>query len=308
MRNRYILLILAIVVMSYTSTDLSALNVKDVFFESGLELPHKVYDPEVKDSLSANIDAEISLLAADNWWSVSTADTTLNFDTKSMAGLVANDFDWFYHNDSIGKMTPLIRETPENLAYFERCKTLMNDCRETILIKGVLIAASDDLWYGSHQYNMESGCFMISLAAKGIKVEESDRIYSNRIQMEQDVSDGKVYSLSGIYPVVLENMHKHFGTKEEWDRIYNRTKVVPCADLIIPIANRQVALMIEECEPVVSWQRPVFELFYKARLENIDDGCLSHLVLDDIFLIHTKTGEIVWSASSGDHSMEVTLE
>ncbi|MDE6329282.1 MAG: hypothetical protein K2L83_01065 [Muribaculaceae bacterium] len=294
MKLKATLSIIAAVLLAMIAADVSARTIREEMTVDGIEKPHRVYNKRVVDSLLLNrrIPEEHG-----SYWAVTTPDTIAYCVEGCISGLLSNDFDKFYKHHPLLKIAPLRRHT-QYKEQTEQMQEMMTECRQRLVDDGAYFASATNGWYISHNYDMTLGGFLLSTYNNPLHFiwdEEEFAATLDGLRNSEESNMDFDYFRTNIR--VLPKMHHHFRNDNHL--------------LFVPISNLDVAMLIEEFngpDGAHNHLRPTFDIFYKTRVAYPDEPKISYLELDDIFLVHTPTGQILWSAKDGDQSQDFRLE
>ena len=288
-----------------------------LFIPSKMHVSYKVCNEAEKDSLNNIWYQSENSFGTPEWWKVVGQDTTFYVDESRIRGLIMNDFSEFFYNEPIGQMSELRRNTSDNIEEYTRAKALMESIRDGIYKKGIIVPSKGDEWILQKEYDIQNERFIFGLYSVGIRIPDSQKDIDSKYNIQKEYGseihriNGRIsydpYDLFRLLPYVPENLFGNFVTESKLD-IFRRSYEGPSSDLIVPIKNHNVALMIEDASGAgFNSYSPIFRFYFKSKMAYPEDPKLTDLVIEDILLVHEPTGQVVWSAKTGDHSNEVKL-
>jgi len=283
--------------LSILASNVFALSVKDVMYINGLENSHYAYWDQWEEDKYMRKPGKN--------WILLYNDSTIRVDEKSMSGLILNNFESFYHDEEIGNVSSLRRESPEYAERFTNADAKLKKLRDDCISNGVhRMVEGNDIWYGemNHRYIKDKDCFEFTLPYAFIPVRSRKR------------HPAFGWANSYTAPVFSQNLISKFN-KEETRILPRHYELLPVNKIDVPIANKQVAIEIDEQRGLK--KRYPYELFYQMHLvdckpEYDETGhaskqTLPYLEVTDIILVHMPTQQVVWTAMTGDHSAEMTF-
>ena len=297
--------IIATVLLAMITINVNARTIREEMTIDGIEKPHKIYNYSVNDSVDRAMRERGYQYGNSTWWSIPITDTIVHADPTSMCGLLADDFSKFYKDSPIGKIAPLKRRTAEYKDEFDRKNAVMTECRQRMIDHGVYMRANNFVWYHEHNYDMSTGCFILSLHGDHPTIVLNKTAHKNILELRREHG---ILDLDRLKITIMDDMQQYLKEEERVHR--GGTHMEVDDNLIVPISNLDVAMLIEDCRTVPGEMSRdlAFDMIYKMRVAYPDDPKISYLELDDIFIVHAPTGQIVWSAKGGDQSQDFRLE
>lgn len=287
--------VLLVLMMALTlSLPLWALKKEDIMFRNGVERTHKVLDYHETYDLIGKYK--------ENGWIISAMDSLIYADTKSFEGLLRNDFDQYYHDTEIGKMSNLLRQIPENIGFYTKCKDDMAKIRAAVIADTIhALGEHSKEWFNEHEYDMDTKSFTFRF---------DDRTFRLPTKMDslEDFKPLKYMYITTLQipEKVAEKFNKHeprlnsYGQEERPEMLYDYK-------LPVRIENLNVALAVDDVKAKIKSGKPRdFSFYYQYRF--VEDEKYPHLEVTDIILLYNPTQEVVWTAMTGDHSNEVHLQ
>lgn len=293
-------LILTLMLLMVSTSTAFALHLKDVLYTNGKDNTHFAYWDEVENEDYIHFTKPKNFIIYLN-------DSIIRVDNRSVEGLFSNDFDKFYHDQPIGQMKPLRRETPENIDVYYKAKADMEEirqnCKNGIMYKMVGSDDDSDNWGYKHDYNMESGSFTFKLP-----LIEFIHNFPNSRRLPP------LYSLNPTKVMIAsEELENKFKKEERSLGFSNITHIETVNKIEVPIANKKVAMEIEEVQPQYrSNRKHDYEFFYVFHLVDFieydkslktekEKPCFE---VTDVVLVQMPTQKVIWTAMTGDHSNE----
>lgn len=292
-------LILTLMLLMVSTSTTFALHLKDVLYTNGKDNTHFAYWDELDENEYYTGETSKNFIIYLN-------DSVIRVDRKSVDGLIKNDFDLFYHDQPIGQIKQLRRETPEYIDTYNKAKVDMEAIRENCK-NGIMYALAREYYdhWGNNKYDIESGSFTFKLPNIYFKV-----IDGTNLPAEYGFVDHFATMIAGA------NLDQKFlkGTKS-----IGRAKFTETINKIeVPIANKNVAMEIEEIQPQYgskSERRHDYEFFYIFHLVDFVEEWTSkrkgttltekpYFEVTDVALVHMPTQKVIWTAMTGDHSNE----
>lgn len=272
--------------------------------KEGLNISHEVFSAGTRDSLNC-----IRQHYTDNrrWWEVTAPDTTFFIEITQLKGLIQNDFSMFYREDQLGQMSQLRRETDEYINKYTEYKYRMDSIRRDLSTKGILISSTGVRPSLDEKYDIENGQFTFILD-KTIRMKETEDDIKRELLSQRERPSFN-YNLFITTPLVPVELFNHFRKVRTYNRLTRKHYDAVTPFLRVTIKNKNVAMDIEEnCTRIHDMlDYPKYSFYYIATLAYPDEPTISHLIVHDILLANQQSGEIVWSAQSGDHSDEVEM-
>lgn len=271
-----------------------SLKKEDIMFRNGVERTHRTYDYHESYNLVGKYDATC--------WIISAMDSLIYADKKSFEGLLRNDFDQYYHDTEIGKMSNLHRQTPENIGLYTKCKDDMSKIRAEVLADTIhALGEHSTEWFVGYEYDMDT---------KSFSFQFDDRTFRLPTKMDslEDFKPLKYMYITTLQipEKVAEKFNKHeprlnsYGQEERPEMLYDYK-------LPVRIENLNVALAVDDVKAKIKSGKPRdFSFYYQYRF--VEDEKYPHLEVTDIILLYNPTQEVVWTAMTGDHSNEVHLQ
>ncbi|WP_301196192.1 hypothetical protein [Duncaniella muris] len=271
-----------------------SLKKEDIMFRNGVERTHRTYDYHESYNLVGKYDATC--------WIISAMDSLIYADTKSFEGLLRNNFDQYYHDTEIGKMSNLHRQTPENIGLYTKCKDDMAKIRAEVLADTIhALGEHSTEWFVGYEYDMDT---------KSFSFQFDDRTFRLPTKMDslEDFKPLKYMYITTLQipEKVAEKFNKHkprlnsSGQEERPEMLYDYK-------LPVKIENLNVALAVDDVKTKITSGKPRdFSFYYQYRF--VEDEKYPHLEVTDIILLYNPTQEVVWTAMTGDHSNEVHLQ
>lgn len=271
-----------------------SLKKEDIMFRNGVERTHRTYDYHESYNLVGKYDATC--------WIISAMDSLIYADTKSFEGLLRNNFDQYYHDTEIGKMSNLHRQTPENIGLYTKCKDDMAKIRAEVLADTIhALGEHSTEWFVGYEYDMDT---------KSFSFQFDDRTFRLPTKMDslEDFKPLKYMYITTLQipEKVAEKFNKHkprlnsSGQEERPEMLYDYK-------LPVRIENLNVALAVDDVKTKITSGKPRdFSFYYQYRF--VEDEKYPHLEVTDIILLYNPTQEVVWTAMTGDHSNEVHLQ
>lgn len=296
MKRKFIFTFVLLSMIMISTISIQGKTLTEYITKNGVEIMHMPYKGEEADSVFwAQQDRHKQGLESyyiGDHWKISTPDTTLYFRESALWGLVKNDFSSFFAGKEIADISELKRTTGKYADEFNEDKRFMDEYRNQTINDGILLKSENSPFQYGLRYDLSKEMFYVPI--------NQDIIV--RLDMTPNIYD--IYKTSfPLTPIVTTNLINHFIAKDPRENGWSSGGPF----FKLPIANKEVALMIEECQPVARGVLAEFEIYYYAKIHEADNPDNAHLTLEDILVVHTPTEQIVWSASEGDKSDEVIL-
>lgn len=289
-------LILTLMLMMVSTSTTFALHLKDVLYTNGKNNTHFAYWDELDENEYYTGETSKNFIIYLN-------DSVIRVDRKSVDGLIKNDFDLFYHDQPIGQIKQLRRETPEYIDIYNKAKVDMEAIRENCK-NGIMYTLAREYYdhWDNNKYDIESGSFTFKLPNIYFKVIDGTTLPHQY---------GYIESFATM--IAGADLDQKFlkGTKS-----IGRAKFTETINKIdVPIANKNVAMEIEEIQPQhgsKSERRHDYEFFYTFHLVDFlekdtrlkKEEMKPYFEVTDVVLVHIPSQKVVWTAMTGDHSNE----
>ena len=206
-------------------------------------------------------------------------------------GIIRNDIKLFCKDTEFEGMSSLYLEVEP---YASRIKPFVDNLTKlhAQVLSDTLYANCEKNWkFLLEDYDTEKRGFYINLQfdpiyhGKYYPIGRKETIYG--LKSDPLYIDGDNENLTTPF----EAAKAHYG--EQWNNLY----------IFVPFKNVNLAIKMIEPENV----KKEFTMMYEYKIVLDKENLSPSYFITDLLLIYDPTGQVVWSATTGDHSYEVTL-
>lgn len=222
-----------------------------------------------------------------DWWEIPVDSGVKYLRQERFYGLIFDDIMEFCRGTEFEGLSVLHLEVEP---YATKVKPLVDELASLrkIVFNDTLHKELTQLWFCVGDYNIKRGGFEIDLSM-------------DKIQM---LGKWANYPVENFF--VGNDILKHF--KSEPGKRFDGGKIVDSEvyepSIFIPMDNKRLALSM--LDPQYKEGTKKFSMIMQYKVNTSMDYPFFEAV--DFHLVYLPTQQIVWSASTGDHSMEVTFE